>query len=634
MLPLGAGGSMKLTKLKLENFRCFKDEICIEFDDITAIVGRNDVGKSTIMDGLAIFFDEAKPDKDDACLSGDRKAMRITCEFDDLPEKIILDADYETNLEAEYLVNPDGRLEIRKTYDGSLASPKLTAVEAVAAHPTANGVNDLLQLKKTDLLARAGELAIDLTNVNKQANAPIRAAIWNGAEALKLDWIHVSLEKEGGKQIWSALASYLPAFALFKSDRASTDQDAEAQDPLKAAIRDALKAVEQDLAKVQAHVEAEVRRIAEATVQKIKEMDASVAETLNPIIKTKNWDSLFQTSITGDEGIPLNKRGSGIKRLVLLNFFRAKAERAAIDKQAGSVIYAIEEPETSQHPRNQRMLMSALSDLSATAGRQVIVTTHTPMLARGLPDASLRFIERDTTGARTIVNGGPDTNARIAQSLGVLPDHSVKLFVGVEGKHDIAFLKGMSKVLRADGVDVPDIDALEVSGELIFFPFGGCNLAYWTTRLQPLNRPELHIYDRDNPPPLAGKYDEFAAQVNARARCSAVTTSKREMENFLHQEAILEAYKDQNIVVTFGAPFTDFDDVATLVAQAVHAATAGTPWPVHDPRKCAKKASNAKTWLNTAAVAKMTRARLAQCDPGDEVIGWLRDIGHRVAQAQ
>ncbi|MGL3108903.1 ATP-binding protein [Bradyrhizobium sp. BR 1432] len=624
---------MKLTKLKLENFRCFKDEVCIDFDDITAIVGRNDVGKSTIMDGLAIFFEDAKPDKDDACLSGDRKAVRITCEFDDVPEKIILDADYETSLETEYLLNERARLEIRKTFDGSLATPKLISVEAIARHPTAEGVSNLLELKKADLLARATKLGIDLTNVNKQANAPIRAAIWQSAGELALAEVLVSLEKEGGKQVWSALAPYLPAFALFKSDRASTDQDAEAQDPLKAAIRDALKAVEQDLAKVQAHVEAEVRRIAEATVQKIKEMDASVAESLNPVVTTKKWDSLFQTSITGDEGIPLNKRGSGIKRLVLLNFFRAKAEKAAIESQKGSVIYAIEEPETSQHPRNQRMLMSALSDLSATAGRQVVVTTHTPMLARGLPDASLRFIEAQN-GARTIMTGGPDTNARIAQSLGVLPDHSVKLFVGVEGKHDISFLKGMSKVLRADGVDVPDIDALEISGELIFFPFGGNNLALWTSRLHPLNRPEFHIYDRDNPPPQPGKYDEFAAQVNARDGCSAVMTSKREMENFLHPDAILEAYQHQNIVVTFGAPFADFDDVPTLVAQAVHTATAGTPWPVNDLKKCNKKTGQAKTLLNTAAVAEMTRARLAQCDPADEVIGWLRDIGQRVTQAQ
>ncbi|WP_024506591.1 ATP-binding protein [Bradyrhizobium sp. ARR65] len=625
---------MKLTSLKLENFRCFKDQVCLEFDDITAIVGRNDVGKSTIMDGLAIFFDEAKPDKDDACISGDRKAVRITCEFDDLPETIILDADYETNLDAEFLVNTERRLEIRKTYDGSLTNPRLISVEAIAVHPTGNGVNDLLQLKKADLLARAGELGVDLSTVNKQANAPIRAAIWANTNALGLDVVPVSLEKEGGKQIWSALAPYLPSFALFKSDRASTDQDAEAQDPLKAAIRDALKAVEQDLVKVQAHVEAEVRRIAEATVLKIKEMDASLAEALSPVVTTKKWDSLFQTSITGEDGIPLNKRGSGVKRLVLLNFFRAKAEKAALERQAGSVIYAIEEPETSQHPRNQRMLMSALSDLSATAGRQVVVTTHTPMLARALPDASLRFVEVHPNGSRTVSIGGPDTNTRIAQSLGVLPDHSVKLFVGVEGKHHISFLKGMSKVLRADGANVPDLDALEIAGELIFVPFGGCNLAYWTTRLQALNRPELHIYDRDVPPPAAGKYDEFAAQVNARAGCVALTTSKREMENYLHQEAIQEAYQDQNIVLSFRAPFADFDDVPTLVAQAVQTAAADGPWPVHDARKCAKKVAAAKRLLNTAAVARMSRARLAQCDPADEVIGWLRKVGVLVEQVQ
>ncbi|MGX5733036.1 ATP-binding protein [Bosea thiooxidans] len=625
---------MKITKLKLENFRCFKEEICIAFDDITGVVGRNDVGKSTIMDSLAIFFEDSKPDKDDACLSGDRKAVRITCEFDDLPDEIILDADYETDLASEYLLNERGRLEIRKTYDGSLATPKLSSVEAIARHPRAKGVSDLLELKKAELIARAGELKIDLADVNKQANAPIRAAIWQRAGDLSLEEVPVSLEKEGGKQVWSALAPYLPAFALFKSDRASTDQDAEAQDPLKAAIRDALKAVEQDLGRIQAHVEAEVQRIATATVKKIREMDASIAETLNPVISVRKWDSLFQTSITGDEGIPLNKRGSGVKRLVLLNFFRAKAERAAIEKQAGSVIYAIEEPETSQHPRNQRMLMSALSDLSATPGRQVIVTTHTPMLARALPDASLRFIEAQADGSRTIVTGGADTNARIAQSLGVLPDHSVKLFVGVEGKHDIAFLKGISRVLRAEGEDVPDFDALEISGELIFFPFGGSNLALWTSRLHPLNRPEYHIYDRDNPPPQAGKYDEFAARVNARAGCSAITTTKREMENFIHHDAICEAYQDNNIGLALRAPFADFDDVPTLVAQAVHASTAGTPWPAEDPDKCGKKTGRAKTLLNTGAVAKMSRARLAQSDPADEVIGWLRDIGQRIAQAQ
>jgi hypothetical protein len=51
-----------------------------------------------------------------------------------------------------------------------------------------------------------------------------------------------------------------------------------------------------------------VRKIAQTTVEKLREMDPSVADALDPVITTKNWETLFQTSITGDHGIPLNTR--------------------------------------------------------------------------------------------------------------------------------------------------------------------------------------------------------------------------------------------------------------------------------------------------------------------------------------
>jgi len=36
---------MKLARLRLRNFRSFRDEITIDFNDITAFVGQNDSGK-------------------------------------------------------------------------------------------------------------------------------------------------------------------------------------------------------------------------------------------------------------------------------------------------------------------------------------------------------------------------------------------------------------------------------------------------------------------------------------------------------------------------------------------------------------------------------------------------------------
>lgn len=47
---------MKLKTIYLKNFRCYKDEVSIEFDDLTTFVGKNDIGKSTVLEGLEIFF--------------------------------------------------------------------------------------------------------------------------------------------------------------------------------------------------------------------------------------------------------------------------------------------------------------------------------------------------------------------------------------------------------------------------------------------------------------------------------------------------------------------------------------------------------------------------------------------------
>ena len=618
---------MRLISVTVENFRCYAEGFQLHFNDLTALVGQNDVGKSALLDALSIFFELSSPDKDDACKGGNRNQMRISCEFDQLPEELIVDADFPSNLEDEFLLNKDTNLEIRKTYSGALVNPKLTSTVAIAQHPTASGYSDLLVLKRAELIERATNLGVNLEGIDRRKNAPIRASIWESAEDLVLQTSEIPLDKEGAKQIWTALQPYLPTFALFKSDRPSTDQDSEAQDPLKTAIREAVRAVEPKLEEVKEHVEQEVRKIAQATVEKLREMDPGIAETLNPVITTKKWESLFQTSITGDEGIPLNKRGSGVKRLVLLNFFRAKAEKQALDKKAASIIYAIEEPETSQHPKNQRLLLSALRELSGDPDRQVIITTHTPMLARYVPDADLRFIQRDELGNRTITLGSEDTSQQIAASLGVLPDNNVRAFVGVEGPHDINFLKVVSNVLRHGGRNVPDLDFAEANGEIIFFPFGGSNLALWASRLRYLNRPEYHICDRDSKPPVAPKYADHINEVNGRADCRAVCTTKRELENYLHPEAVGEAYQLYGLEISLPQRFEPFDDVPTLVAQAVHDIHGEGEWGDLPDSKKEKKEKKAKSILNGPSVEKMTVARLAETDPHGELEGWLKEIG-------
>ena len=59
---------------------------------------------------------------------------------------------------------------------------------------------------------------------------------------------------------------------------------------------------------------------------------------------------------------------------------------------AASVIYAIEEPETSQHSDNQKKLIQALMALATAANTQVIITTHSATIVKKLGYSNIRLI--------------------------------------------------------------------------------------------------------------------------------------------------------------------------------------------------------------------------------------------------
>ena len=60
--------------------------------NLTTFIGKNDIGKSTILEALEIFFnnDLVKIESSDANVFGDKNVI-ITCDFCDLPKELILD---------------------------------------------------------------------------------------------------------------------------------------------------------------------------------------------------------------------------------------------------------------------------------------------------------------------------------------------------------------------------------------------------------------------------------------------------------------------------------------------------------------------------------------------------------------
>ncbi len=611
---------MKLVEVKLTNFRSYSNETSIVIDSLTLLVGRNDAGKSSILDALDIYFNEATIERDDCCVWTGSTEVRIACVFDDLPESIVIDEQHPTTLQQEYLVRADGKLEIIKIYDCTAAKGKFSGAYAFAKHPSATGTDDLLSLKLTELKSKAQQLQVDLNSINQTAKAKVRGEIWAQSQNLQLKDREVSLKKESAKDAFDQIQKYMPVYALFKSDRTSTDQDAEAQDPLKAAIKEAIRRRESELNGVIADIKEELTCVAARTVEKIRELSPDLANQLNPSIKSKQWDSLFSVMLTGEDDIPINKRGSGTRRLVLLSFFRAMAEDTSNEKDTG-IIYAVEEPETSQHPSHQLLLLEAFEQLVEQSRCQVLLTTHTPTLARRVNQSYLRLITQQAKRP-LIEDGSSDTTLdKIVRTLGVLPDHDVKVFLGVEGKHDISFLKKISSMLAKIETDIPDFEREEASGRLVFVPLSGSSLELWVNRLQGLNRPEFYLTDRDYPQPKQPKYHQQITAWTNRG-CTAWVTSKRELENYIDVSILRK--KAPNYAET-GA---DFDDVPVLFAKAIYESTQGvSSWDSLPKEKQKDKVSNAKKRLNSELVSEITSQLLSNADPNDEIRGWLRQIG-------
>ncbi|MBR9648469.1 ATP-binding protein [Clostridium tyrobutyricum] len=603
---------MKLKTLILKNFRSYHNEVKIEFEDITTLIGKNDVGKSTILEALEIFFNNetVKIDSNDFCvICGEDEKVDIGCVFTDLPNKVVIDSTQTTTLESEYLLNEKGELEIHKIFNCNKKSPTFNTV-AFAMHPDNENVGDLLKYKISKLKTKLKELKISEESLDLRSSSSIRKSIWENTEDLQLKPKNVDLDKEEGKNIWNSLKKELPIYALFQSDRPSRDEDSEVQDPMKLAVKDALKSVQDDLNGIQKIVQDKAKEVAKLTIEKLKEMDKELADELIPKFKEEpKWSNIFKLTLEDGKHIPINKRGSGVRRLILLNFFRAQVQKKKDQNNSSNIIYAIEEPETSQHPDNQRLLVQALLELSEIDGCQIILTTHVPELAGLIPVESLRLIEDDETGEKIIGNSNEDIYLKIADELGVLPDRRVKVIICVEGPNDVEFLQNISSIIHNEDSAIVDISK---DPRVIILPLGGGSLKQWVHRhyLRNLRLPEVHIYDRDtNSPP---KYKKECDEVNLREDGSwAVLTKKREIENYLDPKLVSEFF-DEDI------DYEDNDDVPNLVKDIVNKNEDNKFYKISEGK--------VKRLLNSKVSARMTSEILDEIDTEGEIKEWLNKI--------
>ena len=608
---------MILKKLKLKNFRGYKDFEVSFNDSINVIIGRNDIGKSTILDALAIFFqsDKIKVDIADLCVYHDEDdlVIGITCCFDVGKGEILIDSTSYTNCADEYLLNEEGLLEIRKTWDCSSGSiGKSSQKDYIIAYYPAAYDPPLVIEKIAALKQRYKALSPnpEYPKVDATVAHELRQAIYKMelSENPRFETTQIEIKKIDSKNIQDTLYKQFPTYLIFESDRSNTDKDSEIQDPMKAITKTVLATMEAQIEAIRREVTERVQAIGYQTIEKLKDMDKDIAQDLTPTVTMKPPESLFSFELKSDNGIPLNKRGSGVRRLILLSYFRAEAEKSVTDDSDVQLIYAIEEPETGQHPNFQQMIFESLNTLSQKPTHQLIVTSHTPEIAKFVTPEQLILLRRNEENQVVAISDTSEKIKGVVEELGILPYAAPKTVIFVEGENDLNFLMNLNQ-------GIPELKSIvDLKAEDIpIIPLHGGNLTTWFNRDYFRKSSLTQIYITDSDVPKYVKLIDEITQVNDGRRFGWYT-QRLEMENYIPMDMVESTFKLN--LTKYAEEWYHTQDVPQLLTNLWQ----GGP---NDP---VQKENAAKMILNGSITKKMTKADLERIDAWEEIESWFRKI--------
>lgn len=558
---------MKLEQVILEGFRGYGERTEIPIDNLTAFIGQNDVGKSTILEALDAFFNDTVDVQDVNTRTGEGRFM-IGCVFSDLPEQINVDSHSTTTLGDEYLLNADEKLELYKVWRTTATKAEVERIFAKAYAPSSEEARDLLFRKRDELKDVIEEHRLE---ADKRKNPAMREAIYRHFETeglLHLEEREVELDRprdkrtefEDARRIWKKLNDrHLPVYSLFKAEQVHGDKESAVRSPLDVTLKQAISDLEEDLTEIEERIQERVQQTTEQTLARLRQDYPDVAKTLVPKYKSPNWAKAFDLQVLqSDNDIPLNKRGAGIRRLVVLAFFQAEAEKKQNERAEDEattvppVIYAIEEPETSQHPEFQKNIIQSL-EILANSGDQVLLTTHVPGMAKLLPTSSIRFIDNPESSRSPRIRSGKDNESVLteaATSLGVLPysipQRGAQVAVWVEGETDVWVLDSIAQRL-ADAGELPT----PLDADRIYYVIGagGDKLQSYVNGqyLDTLDLPQFYLRDSDRDGPHdEGKPipEDVAQRVKAWEErgeglpIKVIKTKKREIENYMNCAAV------------------------------------------------------------------------------------------------
>jgi predicted ATP-dependent endonuclease of OLD family len=547
---------MKITRLRIQNFRCY-DDTDIELDrPLLLITGSNDSGKSALLSAIEMFlYSRAKPD--------DADFRSLDPEGENSADEIRIIAQVE---------DQGGSRKIQRRFwkeDSELEWVYEIEKEVPKDDDLQEALENFTDWKADPQREFLGDLGFEEFGSNQDKRyQQLRDYV---AEApSEMDWIEKSRPD-------------LPDVNRYMSEEMG-DPVKDVQKFLKDAVEDRVQEVKQKGGEY-ARIEREIEERGNAELDVLEEVFSryDYAEEETQLEPNLDFDllkglSLEALNVRQNGNVrPIGQLGAARRRKLLLALQEWRLESLRTSDEPSSLVLLYDEPNTHFDYEAQRKLFDILHQLSEEPGDvQVIVASHSLNLIDSVEIDSIVYLDRDTDEndvIRTQVQRLREWSEihGIARKLG-LRNHIVlnACILCAEGKTEQRLIPELYRLDR--GRSLPSIGVEMVQG-----PEGGADPAWRLCReVFRNNRDAFLILDSDAKESGTGDTigadaisdfnDQFEDEVISSDE-NLVYLGEKEIEDLFEDRTLAEAF-ERYLMDDIGESIDDDEDVTAIIASA------------------------------------------------------------------
>jgi len=449
---------MKLSKLRIENFRSFKDET-IYFDDYTCLVGANGTGKSAVLTALNVFFrNNASTATNVLTLSEEDfhhkstgKPVKITLTFVDLSEEAKKDFKHyfrqrELTIFAKAVWDNENESAEVKQYGARFVIKKFAPFFEAEDN----------KAKVTELKEVYNKIRIDFPDLPTASTKPAMIDALRSYEENHPDDSEL-LDDSAQFYGWTKGTNLLKKYIQWVYIPAVKDASGEQEESSKTALGQLLERTirtkvnfEEPIDDLRKQLEKGYKEIVEKQQDALSNLQNSIQNRLrnwaNPsAIVSLNWHYDSNKSLVINEPIAcaaigeddfigeIARLGHGMQRAFIVSILQ---ELAVGDQgESPKLILGFEEPELYQHPPQAQHMASLLEALATGPEKntQIILSTHSPYFISSKGFENIRAFRKEIDNKCSVVYSTTykQVEERLANAMGESPSSPTSLMARI-----------------------------------------------------------------------------------------------------------------------------------------------------------------------------------------------------------